>query len=168
MVCKGYLLATKRSEYEGLGKTQAREKVNKLAKGMSHKIAALVAEISKNIGQNKAQSLLEKNYSGFTGSVLLEAIRAAYFECRYPLAPNPFYEKFPFAGLRGFYEDPVYSSGLHQFCYEFCRLILSNLKSKFGIRIPESWLNEKISGDEGQRFVNLFFDSRKQDFISDI
>ena len=53
-VCKGYLLANKRSEYEGLGDTQAKKKVNKLAKSMGHKIATLVEEISKNIGLNKA------------------------------------------------------------------------------------------------------------------
>jgi hypothetical protein len=98
--------------------------------------------------------------------IFWKLLGAAYFECRYPLLPNPFYEKFPVPGLRDFYEDPVYSSGLHQFCYDFCRLILWELKSMFGIGIPESWVNEKMSGDEGERFGNLFFGSSKQDYIS--
>jgi len=132
---------------------------------MNHKVKGLIKEIKKNIEKNKLQQLLDKKYDGFKGSQFLRAIEAAYLECRYPV-PNPFYEQFPFKGLKDAYEDPVYSSGLYKFCYEFCRLILSDLKAKFGIGIPASWLKQKITGDEGQRFGNLFFGSRKEDFIS--
>jgi len=161
MVCKGYLLATKRSEYEGLGDRQAKIKVNKLAKDMNHKVTDLVEEIKESIGQDKVQPLLDKKYNGYTGSKILKAIEAAYSECRYPV-PTPFYEgdkDFKVPGLKNAYFDPVYSSGLHRFCYEFCRLILSDLKSNFGITIPESWLKQKITGDEGRRFGNLLFES---------
>lgn len=165
LVCKGYLLTVKRPEYEGLVETQAREKVYKLAKSMDHKIAVLVEDISKIIGHDKVQSVLNKKYGGFTGSQNLEAIEAAYLECRYPIAPNPFYKNFPLKGLKDTYEDPVYSSGLHGFCYEFCRLILHDLKSRFGIGIPKSWWNQKIKDDAGRRFGNLLFDSRKENFL---
>lgn len=163
LVCKGYLLAFKRSEYGGLGETQARKKVEKLAKKMGHKIGDLVDEISKIIGPDKVQPILDKNYDGFTGSQVLNAIEAGYFECRYPFSPNPLYKKFPVKG--GFYQDPVYSSGLHKFCYKFCRLILTDLKTKFGIGIPGDWWNQKMTGDAGKRFGNLYFDSRKEDFL---
>jgi len=168
LVCKGYLLALKRSKYEGLGDTQAKIKVNELAKGMNHKVKDLVKEIKKSIGQGKVQRLLDKKYAGYTGSKILKAIEATYLECRYPV-PTPFYKRdkdFKVPGLKNAYFDPLYSSGLHKFCYEFCRLILSDLKLNFGITIPESWLKQKISGDEGIRFENLFFDSRKEDFMS--
>jgi hypothetical protein len=170
MVCKGYLLALKRSEYEGWGETQAREKVNKLAKEMGHKVTDVVQEIGENIGQDKVQLLLDKKYDvidenvDLTGSIILQAIEAAYLECRYPV-PNPFYREFPVFSLKDAYWDPLYSSGLPEFCYEFCRIILTDLKAKFGIEIPKSWWNQKIRDDAGQRFGNLFFGSRKEDFI---
>lgn len=165
LVCKGYLLATNRSEYEGLGVRQAKIKVNELAKDMNHKITDLVKEIKKSIGKGKVQTLLNKKYDGFTGSQILKVIEAAYLECRYPL-PNHFYENFPVSGLRNAYEDPVYSSGLHKFCYEFCRVILTDLKEEFGICASKSWFDGKITGDQGRRFGNLLFDSRKEDFLS--
>ena len=169
LVCKGYLLALKRSEYEGLIEGQANLKINQLAKGMNHKITNLVHEIEKNIGQDQVKPLLAKKYDGYTGFKIMEAIEAAYFECRYPV-PTPFYridKEFKVPGLKDAYFDPIYSSGLHRFCYEFCRLILADLKAKFGIRIPESWWNQKIVNDAGRRFENLFFNSKKEDFIFD-
>ena len=168
LVCKGYLLALQRSEYEGLVDTQAKIIVNKLAKGMKHKVTDLVEEIKESIGQSKVQPLLGKKYDGYTGCKILKSIEAAYLECRYPV-PTLFYEgdkDFKVPGLKNAYFNPVYSSGLHKFCYEFCRLILSDLKTNFGIGILESWWDEKITGDAGRRFGNLFFDSRKEDFMS--
>jgi len=135
---------------------------------MNHKVTDLVEEIEKSIGQGKVQPLLDKKYDGYTGSIILKAIEAAYLECRYPV-PTHFYEvdkDFKVPDLKNAYYDPVYSSGLHKFCYEFCRIILTDLKAKFGIGIPESWWNQKITDDAGRRFGNLFFDSRKEDFMS--
>lgn len=174
MFCKGYLLAVKRTEYENLAVEEAKIKVNDLAKKMGHKVGALVKEIKKNIGQNEIQSLLVKKYDvidrniSLTGCLILQAIEASYLECRYPV-PNPFYRKYPVSKLIGVHDaycDPINSSGLKEFCYELGRVILTDLNANFGIGIPGSWWNQHIVGDEGRRFENLFFNSRREEFIT--
>ena len=174
MFCKGYLLAVKRTEYENLAVEEAKIKVNDLAKEMRHEVGIMVKEIKEHIGQGKVQLLLDKKYDvidkkfDLTGLKVLKAIEASYFECRYPV-PNPFYRKFPVSKLKGSYKaywDPVNSSGLHEFCYELGRVILTDLKVKFDIEIPRSWWNQHIVGDEGRRFENLFFNSRREEFIT--
>ena len=164
MFCKGYFIAVKRTEYEGLTAEKAKKAVKKLAKKWNHNVTGLVEEIKEHIGQGKVQLLLEKKYDvidkniDHTGSKILQAIEASYLECRYP-EPNPFYRQFPVSKLKGSYEaywDPVNSSGLHEFCYELGREILTDLKAKFDIEIPQSWWNQHIVGDEGRRFENIF------------
>ena len=164
MFCKGYLLAVKRREFEGLAIEEAKGKVNDLAKEMRHKVGFLVEEIKDYIGQGKVQLMLDKKYDvidenvGLTGAIILEAIEKSYLECRYPV-PKPFYRKFPVSKLKGSYKaywDTVNSSGLHEFCYELGREILTDLKAKFDIEIPQSWWNQHIVGDEGRRFENIF------------
>lgn len=174
MFCKGYLLAVKRTEYEDLAVEEATIKVNGLAKEMRHDVKKMVKEIKEHIGQGKVQRLLDQKYDvidenvGLTGAIILQAIEKSYLECRYPV-PNPFYRQFPVSKRIGSYKaywDPVNSSGLHEFCYELGRVILTDLKDKFGIEIPRSWWNQHVAGDEGRRFENLFFNSKREEFIT--
>jgi len=181
MICKGYLLAVHQAEYKGLVEKKAKERINKLASNWGHEVKKLIESIKGNIGVEKIQTFLEKEFSGFEqkkdppqkntnlSKTILSGIEAAYFESRYPV-PQPFYKdkRFEVIGVGNAYFDPLYSSDIHTFCYEFCRVILTDLKEKYGICLPSSWFNQKISGDEGERFGNLLFDSRKQDFISNI
>ncbi len=180
MICKGYLLAVHRAEYEGLSEKKSQERINVLARGWGHKVSNLIESIKGNIGKEKIQPFLEREFSGFeqkqdpvnksinlSGTVLF-GIEAAYLESRYPV-PQPFYKDkhFKVDGVEDAYFDPLCSSDIPNFCYDFCRVILIDLKESFGICLPISWFNQKISGGEGKRFGNLLFDSRKQDFISE-
>jgi hypothetical protein len=165
MVCKAFLLAAKASQYEGLDRKQAIATIDELAKDWGHDVCKLTEDIQKIIGEEKIQALLKKNYDGFTGSQFLEVIKSAYFECRYPI-PNPIHEQFPIEGKEGFYWEPLYSSGLHKFCYAFCRELLISLELYFNITIPKFLLDEKVTGEAGIRFCNLFFADRIADYIS--
>ncbi len=174
MICKGYLLAIHREKYKGLVEKEANEKINELAKHWGHDVKKLIKKIKKNIGEEKIQPFLEREFKGFEqknknlSKTVLSGIEAAYLECRYPV-PQPFYKDkgFKVTGVENAFFDPLCSSDIHRFCYEFCRVILTDLKEIFGIGIPESWWNQKITDDAGRRFENLFFNSKKEDFIFD-
>lgn len=179
LICKGYLLAVHRAEYKALGEKQAKEKINSLAKKWSHKVGDLIEKIKESIGNEKIQPFLEKEFSTFEqkkdsslkekdpSRTVLSGIEAAYLESRYPV-PQRFYEDklFSVDGIEDAYFDPLCSSDIPQFCSEFGKVILIDLKEKFGICLPNTWFNKTISGDEGERFENLFFGPRKQDYIS--
>jgi len=165
MVTKAYLLATRASEYEGLERREAVRKIDEIAKSMGHNVYQLTESIKEFIGEEKIQSILDQKYDGFTGSQFLDVLKAAYLESRYPV-PDPIHEKFPAdeSGLR--YWDPLNSSGLHKFCYAFCREVLRSLKSDFGITLTDSLLAERVYGEASVRFCNLFFGENKRDFVS--
>jgi len=179
MICKGYLLAVHRAKYKGLVEKKANEKINELAKQWGHDVKKLIKNIKKNIGKEKIQPFLEKEFRGFEqkkdsrqkiknlSKTVLSGIEAAYSECRYPV-PQPFYKdkRFKVIGVENAYFDPLYSSDIDRFCYEFCRAILTDLKENFEICIPRSWFNQKIAGNKGRRFGNLLFDSKKRYFLS--
>jgi hypothetical protein len=177
MICKGYLLAVHRAEWEGLVENKAKEEINKLAIKWGHDVKKLIKKIKGNIGKEKIQPFLEREFSGFEQKIelrqknknhsktVLSGIEAAYLESRYPV-PQPFYkdEMFQVRGVENAYFDPLCSSDIHRFCYEFCRVILTDLKENFGVCIPRSWFKQKIIGDKGRRFGNLLFDGRKKIF----
>lgn len=179
MICKGYLLAVYRTEYEGLVEKKAKERINELAKNWGHDVQKLIKIIKRNIGEEKIQPFLEKEFRGFEPTIdlhrknknlsktVLSGIESAYLECRYPV-PQPFYKdkQFKVIGVEDAYFDPLCSSDIHRFCYEFCRLILTDLKENFGLCIPRWWFNQKITGNKGRRFGNLLFDLRKKYFLS--
>jgi hypothetical protein len=165
MICKAFLLTTKNDKYEGVEINQAIRKIDKLARNMGHKVSKLVEQIKAMIGDGKIQPLLDRSYDSFTGSQFLEVIESAYLECRYPV-PNPIHEKFPIDGKDQMFWDPLFSSGLHKFCYAFCRELLTVLKNDFSITISKSRLEERVTGKEGERFCNLLFGDNINDYIS--
>ena len=178
LICKGYLLAVHRAEYKDLREKEAKEKVNSLARNWGHNLRNLIKEIKNNIGNETIQPFLEKEFRGFKQKenphqknkdlprTVLSGIEAAYLESRYPV-PHPFYKDklFSVDGIEDAYFDPLCSSDIPQFCYEFCRVILTDLKEKYDICLPISWFNQKMPGDEGERFGNLLFGARKKDFF---
>jgi hypothetical protein len=110
--------------------------------------------------------LLDASYDSFTGTQLLRVIERAYFECRYPI-PNPIHKQFPIEGKDNMFWSPLDSSGLHKFCYAFCREVLTALKSAFGITISKSLLSDRVSGEASDRFCNLLFQTNINDYITE-
>jgi len=179
MICKGYLLAVHRAEYKDLVEKKANETINLLAKKWGHEVKKLIRNIKSHIGKEKIQPFLEKEFRGFgqkkdpcrknkkPSKTVLSAIEAAYLECRYPV-PHSFCNDnlFKVNGFEDAYFDPLYSSDIPKFCYELCKVIFTDLKENFGICIPKSWFNQKITGDKGRRFGNLLFESREKYFLS--
>ena len=158
MISKSYLLAVNANIYENIEKNLAIRKIDQIAKGWRHNFEIIVNEIKKDIGNIKFSDILNKDYDGYTGNDFVKVMEAAYLECRYPV-PNPIHEKFPIDGEPDMYWEPLCSSGLRKFCFEFTQNIMINLKEKYNIIIPRNEYDEIITGEAGIRFCNLFLNN---------
>lgn len=165
-ICKAFLLATEKDAYEGIGKQEAINRIDRLARSMGHKVSDLSDKIKDILGADRIQPLLDAKYDGFTGTQFLKVIERANTECRYPV-PNPVHKEFPVEGKDNRFWSPLDSSGLHKVCYAFCREILTALKTDYGVTISKSHLAERVYDEVGERFCNLLFGLNMTDYISE-
>lgn len=165
MVAKAYIFAMCPNEYEGLQKDQAISKIDEIGRKAGHNPKKLIKLVEDSIGKEKIDTILKKNYDGFTGKQFLDVIKSAYLQSRYPV-PNPIHEKFPHPKYKNLFWDPLFSSGVEKFCFAFSREVILSLKNDFGITLTMSKLQERVSGDAATRFCNLFFAGRMNDFVN--
>lgn len=164
MIAKSYILAMCPHEYEGLEREQAILKIDEIGRSVGHNPKKLMELVEPSIGQDKINEILKQNYAGFTGLQLLDVMKAAYLESRYPV-PNPIHEKFPHPKIENLFWDPLFSSGLEEFCYEFTRKIVLSLKEDFGITLTSSKLQERVFGEAALRFQEILFQGKVNEFI---
>lgn len=165
-ICKSYLLAENSSEYEKFKDKKAIEEIDKLVKkkGWRHDLNGMVEKIKKSIGNQTVETLINSDYDGYTGKDLIGVMEAAYLECRYPV-PDHIHKKFPIKGKTGMYSDPIASSGIQKLCFAFTRLVMTKLKEKHNVSIPEGRFNEIVTGEDGVRFCNLFLKNTRDKFF---
>jgi len=164
MIAKAYVLAMCPKDYEGLPREEAIVKIDEIGRKTGHDARILFDLVKVSLGEGKANDLLMRDYDGFSGAQFLVVIKAAYLESRYPV-PNPIHEKFPHPKYKNLSWDPLFSSGLEKFCFEFARAVIHSLKKDFEITLSSSKLRERVFGEAAARFNNLFFDSRMTDFV---
>ncbi len=143
---------------------KAKEKINSLAKGWGHDLEEMINKIAGSIGNQIIENITSQSFDGYTGKQLIKVMQAAYLECRYPV-PRHIHEEFPVNGKPDMYWEPIASSGIEKFCFTFTRTIITHLKEKFDILIPEDSFNEILNGEAGVRFRNLFLKDTPDDFL---
>jgi hypothetical protein len=115
---KAVLLFEERAQFETLPKEQARQKLNEMAKRLSHKFPKMLdsaAAVSKGAIRNVDSTKL----GIFEGAALLKSITEGYEETRYPV-PRPSWRSFPIVGLENTYHDPLNSSDTDSLIYSIC------------------------------------------------
>ncbi len=165
MICKAYLLAKESNKYKNIGREQAIQKINKLAKKWGHNIEKMVNEIKNDINNSDFSAVLSVNYDSFTGNRFIKVMEAAYLECRYPV-PKHIHEEFSIDGQPNLHWEPLCSSGLEKFCFAFTRKIIIYLKERFNIPIPKNEFDKIITDEAGIRFCNLFLKDIPKDFLN--
>lgn len=167
---KALLLFHRHSEYETLSDSDARKKIDALAKNIGHKFESMLTEAAQ-LGAVSIPQILDQDWDGYLGKSLVEAVYAGYMETRYPV-PVPISNSFPIpvperapVEYSGFTHDPLSSSGITKFIYAICNCCFSTLVSQ-GLQ-PEKMLaqfDERFDGREAfLRFKNCFWDQRLPD-----
>ena len=129
-----FLLGTKASDYENKPLQNGLKIVDKIAKkSFGHNLSDIISEIQRQKPSGKTGTLLSKNFDGYSGDDFIKTLESVYLECRYPI-PDPIYKEFPIEGKKGFFRDPVYSSGLSKFCYAIAREILEYIRDDFAMK----------------------------------
>ena len=166
LMCKAYLLGCRASDYEGLLVQAGLEKVDRIAKKkeLSHKLSEIIGDIKNRKPRGQIPYLLSQNFDGFSGSDFVNTLESAYLECRYPV-PRQIYKSFPIHGMKRMYSDPIYSSGLHKFCYSVAREILTYINDDFSIKVSRSFLETLRPKATCKRFRRLFFADRANALI---
>jgi hypothetical protein len=171
MILKSYFLAEQASKFEGLPEKEQKFKINKIAKGLGHNLDDLIERADKSISAAGLKELLAQDFDGYTGKQMLEALEAAYIECRYPV-PDPLHRKHPLCDrdgrqIKGSYRDPIYSSGTAKFAYAVARIVLGLIRKEHGVALDRQYLRQLLARDDGRRFCNLFFGGEIDRFIGE-
>lgn len=156
---KAVLLFTRHAEYESLSTGDAKQKLNKLAKSLSHNFKTMFEELGQ-LAPADVDKLKRGDWGGFKGALLIEALTDGYMETRYPV-PTSASERFPI-GNTGFLHDPFGSSGTTEFIYATCNACYAFLAPQ----VPFQDMKADFEGqfphkkDSLQRFYNLFWEPR--------
>lgn len=162
--CKAHILAYRSTCYEHIGFSEAKDKIDKIAKKMSHDLRKMLTDVDRLNKENKIESLLVQNFDSYTGNQLVDVLEAAYNESRYPVSKS-ISSKYPIGGTELFL-NPLRSSGISKFSYTVAREILLSLKNRYTIGISRKDIDVQIlSKKEGKRFCNLFFSNEMDGYI---
>ncbi|MDK1024087.1 MAG: hypothetical protein QGD92_07635 [Gammaproteobacteria bacterium] len=152
---KAFLIWHRKKEYEELGKKEANEKVLKIAKSYGHDFPELAKKADEYLSNNEITNLLNMSYDGYNGGELLEVLRDAYMETRYPTSRNVA-QSFP-VGEPGIYHNPLASSGLHKFIQTFCETLAKELAGSIDFEKLLSEVKDQYKHLEPfNRFSNIY------------
>ncbi|TKJ42573.1 hypothetical protein CEE37_02470 [candidate division LCP-89 bacterium B3_LCP] len=161
-ISKAYILALNAAKYENLKWHDAKEMVNCLAKKRGHHLKKMVKEIKNHVNDPDPESILNNSSAKLKDNhkTTLEAMEAAYLECRYPV-PSYFHEKFPVAsilvnGHPVVYDDPIGSTNFVNFCASFAGKISKYLKKNFDISISRKRFDSVVNGNASDGFCNRY------------
>lgn len=164
-ICKSYLLGKYSLEFEPFSEQEGLEKINKIAadkhkmghglKGMLDKLVSFKTLDENDIDQEYKCIDQKDRDSKVT---CIEILEKSYLECRYPI-PDPFYKRLPLKNIgKNIYEEPMGSSKLRKYSFSIGKKVIEKCEIEFQIKVinlerPSS----KISGNEWQRFSNIFY-----------
>lgn len=157
---KAALLYHRHPEYESLSTGEAKQKLNKLAQGLSHKFTLMFQEFGA-LAPTEASRLRTRNWGGsFTGDALINALTIGYTETRYPV-PRSASESFPI-GDTGFLHDPLGSSSTTEFIYATCNACYAHLAAQVDFNKMKSDFAHRFEhkAESLQRFYNVFWEPR--------
>jgi hypothetical protein len=161
-ICKAYLLGTLAAEYKSLSFTEAKAKINKLAKDKRRMGHDLKGMIDKLISIDVLHSnVLTNKYAGapITGERIIEVLDSAYLECRYPV-PFGVHEQYPIKNNKGKatgYWDPIGSSEPKIFANDLGLQIIKKIEQDFKVNIPNNRPITFLDDNVWQRFLKVFF-----------
>ncbi len=151
---KALLIGIEYDKFKDLDLETAKQRIHKIAKGMGHNLAAIIAKVQPHIDLTQE---LADTYDGFSGEQILDVLQAAYEECRYPV-PVSISDSYPVPDCEGVYFDPLMSSGLEKFTNRVALKILLHIESLYGIKkYRKNPYRAKVSDNDWERFSNLFF-----------
>ena len=154
---KALLLYHRHKEYEGLTEKNARNALNKIARGYRHRFDTMLETISQYEGFDTVR-ILDTKFDGCPGVKLIDAVNAGYMETRYPV-PKPISDSFPLGG--GLTQDPLGSSGITKFIYAVCNECFHALALHVDFSDVRQQFCERFKHLESlPRFNNLVWESR--------
>ena len=142
---KAFLIWHRRQEFEGLGVSEAQNKVLEIAKEYSHNFTTMAKKANEYMPNNEIDAFLQKNHDGYNGGELLKVLRDAYMETRYP-TKECVSLKFP-VGEPGVFHNPLGSSGLHKFIQGLCEMLAIELSDRVEFN--------KLLGEVKQQYKHL-------------
>ncbi len=157
-ISKSFLLAVHSNEFNKQDWQQAKKDVDKLAKNWGHKLNGLIDKIEKFEKSKKLNNIKVWKSDVACWESSVEALEAAYIECRYPTVRR-YHEGFHYCSTldkKKIYYDPITSLNFTGFCARFAGLIHRCLKEIFNIEIIEDEYSGIIKNEVGLRFNNLY------------
>lgn len=156
-ILKGYLFFKNGNEYSSLDNSDAKTKIEAMAKKWGHGINKLLKEASAFLGQDCVDSIKQQYFDGYKGQDLIRAVETGYMESRYPTS-RPFCEQFKINGTE-IYRNPLKSSGITKFIYSVCQAILLNLKKEIDLSgLGKQFIDIYEAQQPSKRFISLAFD----------
>jgi len=145
------------AEYKDLSDPEAKAYVDRIAITLGHDIKKIIKKVKDDIGIAKIERVKKANFDGYKGSDLIRVVNAAYIESRYPI-PNAIYKTFPLK-RKGFYLNPLSSSGITKFIYALCNLSYRRLAEHINFSDVLDCFKKKFGQRESfPRFNNLFWE----------
>ncbi len=155
-ICKAYLLATRAKKYENRSEKNALDIVNKIARDFGHDLRKLFGLLClENV---LSASDIRQKYQGYTGDELIDILKKAYIESRYPV-PNPIYKKYPVANRANYkmYSYTIGETAPINYARNVALTVLKKIESDFSITISKNKISSKIADKRWQRFCSIFF-----------
>jgi hypothetical protein len=161
---KALLLFHKREEYESLSDSQAREKLDSLARSIGHNFREMLASAATH-GVD-VSGIYVCDFDGYNGSQLVKAVQAGYMETRYPV-PKPVSDAFPIPDSDGWTRDPLSSSGITKFVYAVCAACFFKLAAAVDFsNVCSDFRKLYASREPFHRFNNLLWGDRCNEFLA--
>lgn len=155
---KAVLIFHLHQEYEGMTRTDAKKRINELAKGMGHDFKKMLKDLAHFMADDIAR-IKKTNFDGYSGSDLIRAVCAGYMETRYPV-PTPISDTFSIKGTK-LKHDPLWSSGITKFIYAVCNACFASLSQDIDFTDLVSQYCQRFGHKESfRRFNNLFWEKR--------
>ncbi len=143
-ICKACIIAEKAAQWENLQEQQALQKVNKIAKELSHNFKRLITDC--------IPGTIQKHHD----EKMVQILEAAYIEARYP-TPQPIHKKYPIAGFPGAYSYPLAESEPKEYARKTALIVLNKIESDFSVTIPTNKTSSMIADEDWKRFQRVFF-----------
>lgn len=152
---KGFLLFHRSSEYDQLSDDDAKAKIQSIAREYGHNFEKMATSCGRFLESTELDQLLDQDYDGYSGRDLLQVLRRAYMETRYP-TDIPVSLSFPL-DEPDTYHDPLGSSGFHHFVFRICEFLLLSLAPKIDVaKILRNLIGQYEHQEAIGRFKNLF------------
>jgi hypothetical protein len=152
---KAFLIFHKKPKLITLSEDEIKEEVLTIARGYSHDFRKMTREISAIVSSDAFSKLLQDNYDGYNGEELIDVLKDAYMETRYPTSRSVS-QSFPI-GEPGMYHNPLGSSGIHHFIQSVCQFLIANLSEQVDLeRILKNVTGQYQHLEPFGRFKNIY------------